>query len=88
MDDETMWAADRVIASTPVSAITIPKTTNEFAIKGTNISKITRKPSKMGKHGHEKRKSTREPKIQSQSQRESTSVNYGSTKVNSLEDKS
>ncbi|GJV70785.1 hypothetical protein Tco_1490780 [Tanacetum coccineum] len=31
--DETMWAADRVVASTPVSAITIPETTNEFAIK-------------------------------------------------------
>ncbi|GKB42009.1 hypothetical protein Tco_0886951 [Tanacetum coccineum] len=54
----------------------------------TDISKITRKPSKTGKHGHEKRKSTREPKIQSQSQRKSTSVNYGSTEVNSLEDKS
>ncbi|GJU40301.1 reverse transcriptase domain-containing protein [Tanacetum coccineum] len=54
----------------------------------TDISKITRKSSKTGKHGHEKRKSTREPKIQSQSQRKSTSVNYGSTEVNSLEDKS
>ncbi|GKF05252.1 reverse transcriptase domain-containing protein, partial [Tanacetum coccineum] len=47
--------------------------------KCTDIYKITRKPSKTGNHGHEKRKSTREPKIQSQSQRESTSVNYGST---------
>ncbi|GKE56431.1 hypothetical protein Tco_1495616 [Tanacetum coccineum] len=28
--------------------------------KGTDISKITRKPSKTGKHGHGKRKSTRE----------------------------
>ncbi|GKF27880.1 hypothetical protein Tco_0094222, partial [Tanacetum coccineum] len=28
----------------------------------TDISKITRKPSKTGKHGHEKRKSTREAK--------------------------
>ncbi|GKB64747.1 hypothetical protein Tco_0920933, partial [Tanacetum coccineum] len=27
---------------------------------GTDISKITRKPSKTGKHGHEKRKSTKE----------------------------
>ncbi|GJV02390.1 hypothetical protein Tco_1335959 [Tanacetum coccineum] len=41
---------------------------NAFAIsanlvrRGTDISKITRKPSKMGKHGHEKRKSTREAK--------------------------
>ncbi|GJU19531.1 reverse transcriptase domain-containing protein [Tanacetum coccineum] len=33
MDDESMWAADRVVALTPGSAITIPKTTNEFAIK-------------------------------------------------------
>ncbi|GKA60852.1 reverse transcriptase domain-containing protein [Tanacetum coccineum] len=30
--------------------------------QGTDISKITRKPSKTGKHGHEKRKSTREAK--------------------------
>ncbi|GKE94466.1 hypothetical protein Tco_1579321, partial [Tanacetum coccineum] len=29
---------------------------------GTDISKITRKQSKTGKHGHEKRKSTREAK--------------------------
>ncbi|GKA23891.1 hypothetical protein Tco_0709924 [Tanacetum coccineum] len=47
---------------------------------GTDISKITRKPSKTGKHGHGKWKSTREPKIQSQSQRKSTSVNYSSSK--------
>ncbi|GJV41037.1 hypothetical protein Tco_1419477 [Tanacetum coccineum] len=33
MDDEPMWAADRVVASTPGSAITIPETVNEFAIK-------------------------------------------------------
>ncbi|GJR69656.1 hypothetical protein Tco_0015721 [Tanacetum coccineum] len=33
MDDEPMWAADRVVASTPGSAITISKTANEFAIK-------------------------------------------------------
>ncbi|GJR46387.1 hypothetical protein Tco_1314490 [Tanacetum coccineum] len=39
MDDEPMWAADRVVAPTPSSAITIPKTANEFAIKG-NIIKI------------------------------------------------
>ncbi|GJW27750.1 hypothetical protein Tco_0044625 [Tanacetum coccineum] len=39
MDDEPMWAADRVVASTPGSAITIPKTANEYAIKG-NIIKI------------------------------------------------
>ncbi|GJX12904.1 hypothetical protein Tco_0204662 [Tanacetum coccineum] len=35
MDDEPMWAADRVVAPTPGSAITIPKTANEFAIKDT-----------------------------------------------------
>ncbi|GJY08733.1 reverse transcriptase domain-containing protein [Tanacetum coccineum] len=35
MDDEPMWAADRVVASTPGSAITIPETVNEFAIKDT-----------------------------------------------------
>ncbi|GKC05084.1 hypothetical protein Tco_0996694 [Tanacetum coccineum] len=34
MDDEPMWAADRVVAPTPGSAITLPETTNEFAIKG------------------------------------------------------
>ncbi|GJS30060.1 retrovirus-related pol polyprotein from transposon TNT 1-94 [Tanacetum coccineum] len=33
MDDEPMWAADRVVAPILGSAITIPKTTNEFAIK-------------------------------------------------------
>ncbi|GKE11141.1 hypothetical protein Tco_1414692 [Tanacetum coccineum] len=34
MDDEPIWAADRVVALTPGSAITIPETANEFAIKG------------------------------------------------------
>ncbi|GKB93311.1 reverse transcriptase domain-containing protein [Tanacetum coccineum] len=33
MDNEPMWAADRVVAPTLGSAITIPKTANEFAIK-------------------------------------------------------
>ncbi|GJX71352.1 hypothetical protein Tco_0308523 [Tanacetum coccineum] len=33
MDDEPMWAADRVVALTPGFAITIPETANEFAIK-------------------------------------------------------
>ncbi|GJV54965.1 reverse transcriptase domain-containing protein [Tanacetum coccineum] len=33
MDDEPMWAVDRVVASTPGSAITIPETANEFSIK-------------------------------------------------------
>ncbi|GKD19441.1 reverse transcriptase domain-containing protein [Tanacetum coccineum] len=35
MDDEPMWADNRVVAPTPGSAITIPKTANEFAIKDT-----------------------------------------------------
>nr|GEW84581.1 reverse transcriptase domain-containing protein [Tanacetum cinerariifolium] len=33
MDDEPMWAADRVVAPTSGFAITILETTNEFAIK-------------------------------------------------------
>ncbi|GJU42944.1 reverse transcriptase domain-containing protein [Tanacetum coccineum] len=33
MDDEPMWAADRVVAPTPGFTITIPETANEFAIK-------------------------------------------------------
>ncbi|GKB66306.1 reverse transcriptase domain-containing protein, partial [Tanacetum coccineum] len=33
-----------------------------FSFMSTDMSKITRKPSKTGKHGHEKRKSTREAK--------------------------
>ncbi|GJS59829.1 hypothetical protein Tco_0654613 [Tanacetum coccineum] len=33
MDDEPMWAADSVVAPTLGSAITIPETANEFAIK-------------------------------------------------------
>ncbi|GKG19667.1 reverse transcriptase domain-containing protein [Tanacetum coccineum] len=35
MDDEAMWVADRAVAPTPGSAITIPETANEFAIKDT-----------------------------------------------------
>ncbi|GJY79457.1 reverse transcriptase domain-containing protein [Tanacetum coccineum] len=35
MDDEPMWAADRVVALATSSAITIPETANEFAIKAT-----------------------------------------------------
>nr|GEV39160.1 hypothetical protein [Tanacetum cinerariifolium] len=34
MDDEPMWAIDRVVALTPGFVITIPETANEFAIKG------------------------------------------------------
>ncbi|GJZ09954.1 hypothetical protein Tco_0544237 [Tanacetum coccineum] len=43
MNDEPMWAADRVVALTLGSAITILETANEFAIKGssnTNTNKI------------------------------------------------
>nr|GEZ56584.1 hypothetical protein [Tanacetum cinerariifolium]GEZ86331.1 hypothetical protein [Tanacetum cinerariifolium] len=42
MDDEPMWAADRVVALTPCFAITIPETTNEFAIKGNHLTLVKR----------------------------------------------
>ncbi|GJV12369.1 hypothetical protein Tco_1353910 [Tanacetum coccineum] len=48
---------------------------------GMDKAKITRKPSKTGKHGHEERKSTKEAGKSSQSQKVKLSVNYGSTKV-------
>ncbi|GJX98047.1 reverse transcriptase domain-containing protein [Tanacetum coccineum] len=35
-----MWAADHVVAPTLGSAITIPETTNEFAIKGNRMTLI------------------------------------------------
>ncbi|GKA80278.1 reverse transcriptase domain-containing protein [Tanacetum coccineum] len=38
--DEPMWAADRVVAPTSSSAITIPETTNEFAIKGNHLTLV------------------------------------------------
>ncbi|GKA22416.1 reverse transcriptase domain-containing protein [Tanacetum coccineum] len=38
MDDEPMCAADRVVALTLGSTITIPKTANEFAIKGNHLT--------------------------------------------------
>ncbi|GJT93956.1 hypothetical protein Tco_1082801 [Tanacetum coccineum] len=38
MDDEPMWAADRVVAPTPGSASTNPETANEFTIKGSSNS--------------------------------------------------
>ncbi|GKA27909.1 hypothetical protein Tco_0714077, partial [Tanacetum coccineum] len=38
MDDEPMWAADRVVAPTLGFAITIPETANEFAIKVLNAA--------------------------------------------------
>ncbi|GKB51876.1 reverse transcriptase domain-containing protein [Tanacetum coccineum] len=40
MDDEPMWAANRVVTPTPGSAITIPETVNEFAIKGNHLTLI------------------------------------------------
>ncbi|GKB53419.1 reverse transcriptase domain-containing protein [Tanacetum coccineum] len=40
MDDEPMWAANRVVAPTPGSAITIPETANEFAIKGNHLTLV------------------------------------------------
>ncbi|GJR31077.1 hypothetical protein Tco_1107309 [Tanacetum coccineum] len=40
MDDEPMWAADHVVALTPGSTITIPKTANEFAIKGNHLTLV------------------------------------------------
>ncbi|GKE32629.1 reverse transcriptase domain-containing protein [Tanacetum coccineum] len=42
MDDEPMWAVDRVVALTPGSAITIPETANEFAIKGNHLTLVKR----------------------------------------------
>ncbi|GJU82714.1 hypothetical protein Tco_1285079 [Tanacetum coccineum] len=38
IDDEPMWAANRVVSLTPSSSITIPKIANEFAIKGSSNS--------------------------------------------------
>nr|GEV41565.1 reverse transcriptase domain-containing protein [Tanacetum cinerariifolium] len=38
MDDEPMWATDRVVTSTLGSVITIPETANEFAIKGNYLT--------------------------------------------------
>ncbi|GKC69257.1 hypothetical protein Tco_1115140 [Tanacetum coccineum] len=40
MDDEHMWAADRFVTLNPGSAITIPDTTNEFAIKGYHLTLV------------------------------------------------
>ncbi|GJY48514.1 hypothetical protein Tco_0438470 [Tanacetum coccineum] len=40
MDDESMWAVDRVVAQTPGSAITIPETANDFAIKDKVLLKL------------------------------------------------
>ncbi|GJT60685.1 reverse transcriptase domain-containing protein [Tanacetum coccineum] len=40
MDDEPMWAADRVVAPTLGFAITNPETANEFAIKGYHLTLV------------------------------------------------
>ncbi|GJX26647.1 reverse transcriptase domain-containing protein [Tanacetum coccineum] len=40
IDDEPMWAVDHVVAPTPGSAITIPETANEFAIKGNHLTLV------------------------------------------------
>ena len=40
MDDEPMWAADRIVAPTPGPAITISETANEFAIKENHLTLI------------------------------------------------
>ncbi|GJW00468.1 hypothetical protein Tco_1555719 [Tanacetum coccineum] len=40
MDDEPMWAADRVVALTPSSAITILETAKEFAIKSNHLTLV------------------------------------------------
>ncbi|GJZ89539.1 reverse transcriptase domain-containing protein [Tanacetum coccineum] len=40
MDDEPMWAADHVVALALGSAITIPETANEFAIKGNHLTLV------------------------------------------------
>ncbi|GJZ94584.1 reverse transcriptase domain-containing protein [Tanacetum coccineum] len=38
MDDEPVWATEHVVALTPGSAIIIPETANEFAIKGNHLT--------------------------------------------------
>ena len=38
MDDQPKWVADRVVAPTPGSAIILPATANEFAIKGNHLT--------------------------------------------------
>ncbi|GJS28390.1 hypothetical protein Tco_1288516 [Tanacetum coccineum] len=44
MDDENMWAADRVVASTPGFAITIPETVKQKP----GLTNSTKEPSKRG----------------------------------------
>ncbi|GKA83121.1 hypothetical protein Tco_0789869 [Tanacetum coccineum] len=40
MDDEPMWAADRVVALNPGSVITISETANKLAIKGNHLTLV------------------------------------------------
>ncbi|GJZ86970.1 hypothetical protein Tco_0658580 [Tanacetum coccineum] len=40
MDDEPMWAVDRVVAPTIGSTIIIPETANEFSIKGNHLTLV------------------------------------------------
>ncbi|GJW36360.1 hypothetical protein Tco_0059280 [Tanacetum coccineum] len=50
MDYEPMWAADHVVAPTPGSAITIPKTANEFAIKDAMTLKMDAQYKELQNH--------------------------------------
>nr|GEX84660.1 reverse transcriptase domain-containing protein [Tanacetum cinerariifolium] len=52
MDDEPMWAIDRVVTLTPSFEITIPETANEFAIKGNHLTLIKEKEILRNCHGH------------------------------------
>ncbi|GJX28844.1 reverse transcriptase domain-containing protein [Tanacetum coccineum] len=58
-DDEPIWVADHVVTPTRGSAITIPKTANEFAIKGNHLTLVKgnqfdgRIKTNLHKHIHE-----------------------------------
>nr|GEU97078.1 putative reverse transcriptase domain-containing protein [Tanacetum cinerariifolium] len=52
MDDEPMWAADCTVAPTPGSAIPIPETANEFAIKAL-FDRILREIRAFSQHENE-----------------------------------
>nr|GEW76638.1 reverse transcriptase domain-containing protein [Tanacetum cinerariifolium] len=56
VDDEPMWAVDRVVAPTLGSAITIPEIVNEFAIKGNHLTLLKGNQfdgrTKTGPHKH------------------------------------
>ncbi|GKF23936.1 hypothetical protein Tco_0076258 [Tanacetum coccineum] len=51
MDDEHMLVADHVVAPTPGSAITIPETANEFAIKEKQKHGWMNSTKELSKHG-------------------------------------